>query len=72
MLTVICQAGMKSALCRTLSKIFCSWGLMKELSEEKKREVVRKKKTFTPQRSSAIARTSEHYFVVMPLLKCVP
>lgn len=35
-LTVICHVGMKSALCRTLSKIFCSWGLIKELSEEKK------------------------------------
>ena len=34
MLTFICQAGIKSALCRTLSKILCSWGLMKELSEE--------------------------------------
>lgn len=34
-LTFICQVGMKSALCRTLSKIFCSWGLMKVLSEEK-------------------------------------
>lgn len=36
-LTFICQVGMKSALCRTLSKIFCSWGLMKELSEKRKR-----------------------------------
>lgn len=35
MLTFICQVGMKSALCRTLSKILCSWGLMKELSDEK-------------------------------------
>lgn len=35
-LTFICQVGMKSALCRTLSKIFCSWGLMKELSEKRK------------------------------------
>lgn len=34
MLTFICQLGMKSALWRTRSKIFCSWGLMKELSGE--------------------------------------
>lgn len=32
LLTFICQTGMKSALCRTLSKIFCNWGLMKLLS----------------------------------------
>ena len=36
MLTFICHVGMKSALCRTLSKIFCSWGLMKVLSERGK------------------------------------
>lgn len=33
-LTSICQRGMKSALWRTLSKIRCSWGLMKLLSWE--------------------------------------
>lgn len=37
-LTFICQAGMKSALCRTRSKIFCSWGLMKALSGERTME----------------------------------
>ena len=37
-LTFICQGGMKSALCRTLSKIFCSWGLMKELSGREHRK----------------------------------
>lgn len=31
-LTFICHEGMKSALCRTLSKIFCSCGLMNVLS----------------------------------------
>lgn len=43
-LTFICQEGMKSALCRTLSKIFCSWGLMNELSRTnyKKGKVYRK------------------------------
>lgn len=32
-LTVICLIGMKSALCRTRSKILASWGLMKASSE---------------------------------------
>lgn len=40
-LTFICQDGMKSALCRTLSKIFCSCGLMNVLS----RTIGKKKKT---------------------------
>lgn len=35
-LTLLCQLGMKSALWRTRSKIFCSWGLMKELSRKQK------------------------------------
>lgn len=38
-LTFICQLGMKSALWRTRSKIFCSWGLMKELSRKKEKEI---------------------------------
>lgn len=32
--TIICFVGMKSALCRTRSKIFASWGLMKASSRE--------------------------------------
>lgn len=33
--TIICLVGMKSALCRTRSKIFASSGLMKASSREK-------------------------------------
>lgn len=33
--TIICLEGMKSALCRTRSKILASWGLMKASSERR-------------------------------------
>lgn len=72
MLTFICQEGMKSALCRTLSKIFCSWGLMKELSEEIIMRNKGQRETFPQPRNPLRLRTSGHHFAVMLLLQCVP
>lgn len=64
---------MKSALCRTLSKIFCSWGLMKELSKEEKGEKL-SKKTFSVARNILC---EQHFTAVrtlnaqhLPNLKC--
>lgn len=65
---------MKSALCRTLSKIFCSWGLMKELSKEEKGEKLSKKHSQWPEISSVniLQQCVPWMLSICPILSAAP